>query len=283
MTALAPMLQAFFTDRLIGQRQASPHTIAAYRDTLRLLLSFAAERTGKPPSELDIADLDAPLIGGVPRPPRTRPRQQRRAPATPGWPRSTRCSATPRCTTPSTPRHRARAGHPTQTLRPGHWSPTSPNAEIDALLAAPDRTPGPGGATTPCSLLAVQTGLRVSELTGLTAATSTSAPARDGSAVRRCARAVDVGQVRAAVHLRPRPPARRRPPPGCWPGWRPRPRYCPAPTRWRSSTSTTPSARPTATPSRAPAAATPASRGSTRCWRSSPPRVGAVIAATRLR
>ena len=48
MTALAPTLQAFFTDRLIRQRQASPHTITAYRNTLRLLLVFTAHRTGKP-------------------------------------------------------------------------------------------------------------------------------------------------------------------------------------------------------------------------------------------
>ena len=47
MSMLAPTLQAFFTERLIGQRQASPHTIAAYRDTLRLLLTFAAQ---PPPS-----------------------------------------------------------------------------------------------------------------------------------------------------------------------------------------------------------------------------------------
>ena len=63
MSALAPTLQAFFTDRLIGQRQASPHTIAAYRDTLRLLLAFAAQRTGTSRPALDIDDLDAPLIG----------------------------------------------------------------------------------------------------------------------------------------------------------------------------------------------------------------------------
>lgn len=61
MSALAPSLQAYFTDRLIGQRQASPNTIAAYRDTFRLLLAFATKRTGKPPSELDITALDAPL------------------------------------------------------------------------------------------------------------------------------------------------------------------------------------------------------------------------------
>ena len=49
MSALAPILQAFFTDRLIAQRQASPHTIAAYRDTFRLLLGFAQARTGNRP------------------------------------------------------------------------------------------------------------------------------------------------------------------------------------------------------------------------------------------
>jgi len=63
MSAFAPLLQAFFTDRLIGQRRASGHTIAAYRDAFRLLLAFTAARTGKQPSALDIAELDAPLIG----------------------------------------------------------------------------------------------------------------------------------------------------------------------------------------------------------------------------
>ena len=63
MSVLAPTLQAFFTDRLVRQRQASPHTVAAYRDTLRLLLVFAAERRGIEPSKLDIDHLDAPLVG----------------------------------------------------------------------------------------------------------------------------------------------------------------------------------------------------------------------------
>jgi len=63
MTLIAPTLQAWFTDRLITQRDSSPQTIAAYRDTLRLLIQFAAEETGKQPCELDIDDLDAPLIG----------------------------------------------------------------------------------------------------------------------------------------------------------------------------------------------------------------------------
>jgi integrase len=63
MTLLAPTLQAFFTQRLITQRNASPHTIASYRDTFRLLLAFAQHHTGKQPHQLDFDDLDAPLIG----------------------------------------------------------------------------------------------------------------------------------------------------------------------------------------------------------------------------
>ena len=63
MTALAPTLEAYFTQRLIGQRQASPNTVAAYRDAWRLLLGYAAHHVGKQPHQLDIADLDATVIG----------------------------------------------------------------------------------------------------------------------------------------------------------------------------------------------------------------------------
>ncbi len=63
MTTLASTIQAFFTDYLTRQRKASPHTIAAYRDSLRLLLAFAACQTGKQPSRLEITDLYAPLAG----------------------------------------------------------------------------------------------------------------------------------------------------------------------------------------------------------------------------
>jgi site-specific recombinase XerD len=62
MTLVAPTLQAFFTDRLTRQLQASPRTIASYRDTLRLLLCFIQERTGKQPAKLDWDDLDETLI-----------------------------------------------------------------------------------------------------------------------------------------------------------------------------------------------------------------------------
>jgi len=103
MSDLAPLLQAFFTDKLNRQRQASPHTVAAYRDAFTLLLGFVCQRTGRQPSQLGVADLDAVTIGaflqhlkpsGV-----TRPRRVMLA-----WPRSTPSSATPRCATPSTPR-----------------------------------------------------------------------------------------------------------------------------------------------------------------------------------
>ncbi len=62
MTALAPTLEAFFTDRLIRQRQVSTHSVIAYRDTFRLLLGFAQTRTGRAPSTLNLEDLDAALI-----------------------------------------------------------------------------------------------------------------------------------------------------------------------------------------------------------------------------
>ena len=63
MTDLAPILQGFFTDRLARQKKASPNTVAAYRDTCRLLLAFAQAKIGKAPSQLSLADLDATLIG----------------------------------------------------------------------------------------------------------------------------------------------------------------------------------------------------------------------------
>ena len=60
---LAALLQSFFTTRLMAQRKASPHTIASYRDTFRLLLQFAQKRLRKAPSQLGLDDLDASLVG----------------------------------------------------------------------------------------------------------------------------------------------------------------------------------------------------------------------------
>jgi integrase/recombinase XerD len=103
MTALAPALQAYFTDRLIGQRAASPNTIGAYKLTFRLLLTFASKRLGKTPAGLDIAELDAPLIAAFLDHLERDRRNSAPPPATTAWPPSTPCSATSRCTTPNTP------------------------------------------------------------------------------------------------------------------------------------------------------------------------------------
>ena len=56
------LIQRFFTDRLCTQMEASHHTIAGYRDTLRLLIRYASSRCGKPPTKLTIEDLDADLV-----------------------------------------------------------------------------------------------------------------------------------------------------------------------------------------------------------------------------
>ena len=64
MTALAPTLEAFFTQHLAGQRQASPRTIGSYRDTWRLFLGYALEKTGTAPAAIEIAALDAGLVSG---------------------------------------------------------------------------------------------------------------------------------------------------------------------------------------------------------------------------
>ena len=77
MTLLAPTLQACCTDRLMTQRDASPHTIIAYRDTLRLLLRFATRSSESRHRSSSFADLDATLIAAVPHAPRDRTRQQR--------------------------------------------------------------------------------------------------------------------------------------------------------------------------------------------------------------
>jgi integrase/recombinase XerD len=62
-TNFAALLETFFTDRLIAQRRVSPHTVASYRDTFRLLLQFAQKELGKSPSKLAMTDLNTTLIG----------------------------------------------------------------------------------------------------------------------------------------------------------------------------------------------------------------------------
>jgi integrase/recombinase XerD len=166
MSALAPTLQAFFTERLVGQRQASPHTLAAYRDTLRLLLCFAAQRTGKQPSALNIDDLDAPLIGAF-----LDHLEHERANSV--RTRNTRLAAIRslfRYAALKHPEHAATIGRvlaipPKRFERALITFLTEP--EIDALLAAPDRSTWTGRRDHAMLLLATQTGLRASELIGL--------------------------------------------------------------------------------------------------------------------
>ncbi|MGH8721878.1 MAG: tyrosine-type recombinase/integrase [Burkholderiales bacterium] len=167
MSALAPTLQAFFTDRLLQQRHASPNTIAAYRDALRLLLIFAQQRTGKQPSQLDLDDLDAPLIAAfLDHLERERGNSVRT--------RNARLAAVHSLFRFAALRHpehaaiiqRVLAMPPKRFDRALITHLTEP--EIDALLAAPDQTTWVGRRDHALLLVAIQTGLRASELIGLT-------------------------------------------------------------------------------------------------------------------
>jgi integrase/recombinase XerD len=167
MTALAPALQAYFTDRLIGQRSASPNTIAAYRHTFRLLLRFATERTGTPPSELDIAALDAPLIAAF-----LEHLEKERGNSTAT--RNHRLAAIHSLFAYLALRHpehaasiqRVLAIPPKRTERNLLTYLTEP--EVDALLAACDPTTWTGRRDHAMFALTIQTGLRISELICLT-------------------------------------------------------------------------------------------------------------------
>ena len=167
MTALAPVLQAFFTDRLIAQRRASGHTIAGYRGTFRLLLGFAASRTGKTPSALDIADLDAPLIAAFPG---HLEHQRHNTARTRNW-RLAAIHSMFGYATLHHPEHAAviqrvlaiPAKRYQRTLLTWLTEP-----EADALLAAPDRGTWTGRRDHTLLMLACQTGLHASELMHLT-------------------------------------------------------------------------------------------------------------------
>jgi integrase/recombinase XerD len=169
MSRLAPILEGFFTDKLLRQRQASPHTITAYRDTCRLLLHFAWRTTGIQPTRLDITDLGAPLIGAFLKYLQT-------ARANTVATRNARLAAIHslfRYAALQAPEHaalisRVLAIPPTRNDRAIVSFLTAD--EIDALLAAPDRATWHGRRDHALLLLACQTGLRVSELTRLTRA-----------------------------------------------------------------------------------------------------------------
>jgi len=166
MTLLAPTLEAFFTERLHRQRQASPHTVRAYRDTFRLLLAFAHRQTGKPPSQLDLADLHAGLIAAFLDHLEHERHNTVRT-------RNARMAAIRSFFRFASYREPAHAGViqgvlaiPDKRSRRGIVSYLS-SVEIDALVAAPDRSTWIGRRDHALLVTAIQTGLRVSELTAL--------------------------------------------------------------------------------------------------------------------
>jgi integrase/recombinase XerD len=166
VSALAPVLEAFFTERLIRQRRASAHTIASYRDAFRLLLGFAHQRTGKEPSQLDFADLDAKLIAAF----LEHLEDQRHNSVRSRNARLTAIRSFYRFAAYREPGHAALIAQvlaiPEKRANRSVVSFLVP-AEIDALLAAPDRSTWLGRRDHALLALTVQAGLRVSELTHL--------------------------------------------------------------------------------------------------------------------
>jgi integrase/recombinase XerD len=163
---LAPTLQAFFTDRLARQRQASGHTIAAYRDTAKLLLVFTEKQTGKQPSTMDITDLDAPLIGAFLTHLETDRGNSVRT-------RNARLAAIHSLFRYAALRHPDQAAVIQRVLAipPKRFDRTLitylTEDEITALLAAPDQSSWTGRRDHALLMLACQTGLRATELTHL--------------------------------------------------------------------------------------------------------------------
>jgi site-specific recombinase XerD len=166
MTSLAPTLESFFTDRLIRQRHASSHTIAAYRDTFRLLLGFAQQRLGKAPSALSFTDLDAKFIGQfldyleVERKNSPRTRNARLAAIRSFF----------RYASLERPDHAAQIQR-VLAIPQKRFDRKVVNSltrgEVEALHAAPDQQTWLGRRDHALLVVAIQTGLRVSELTRL--------------------------------------------------------------------------------------------------------------------
>jgi site-specific recombinase XerD len=166
VSTLAPTLQAFFTDRLARQRQASGHTIAAYRDAFKLLLVFIEQQTGKPPSNVDIADLDAPLIGAFLTHLETNRGNSVRT-------RNARLAAIHSLFRYAALRHPDEAAVIQRVLAipPKRFDRALitylTEGEIAALLRAPDQSTWTGRRDHTLLMLACQTGLRATELTQL--------------------------------------------------------------------------------------------------------------------
>lgn len=167
MSALAPTLQAFFTDRLLSERAATMQTIAGYRDTFRLLLNFAANRTRKHPCDLDLGDLDATLVGAFLH---YLERDRGNAVRT----RNNRLAAIHSFFNYASRRHpehlatiqRVLAIPPKRFQR--NIVTYLNDEEVEAVLSQCDRTTWTGTRDYAMFVLTIQTGLRISELTSLT-------------------------------------------------------------------------------------------------------------------
>lgn len=167
MTPLAPLLEEFFTERLIAQRHVSSNTVASYRDTFRLLLGFAHRTLGKRPCQLDLADLDATLISEFlahlenERGARVRTRNAR----------LTAIRSLFQFAAFRHPEHGALISRvlsiPPKRADQAIVTFLTDN-EIDAVLASPDRDTRIGRRDHTILAVAIQTGLRVSELVALT-------------------------------------------------------------------------------------------------------------------
>ena len=165
-TSLAPTLQAFFTERLITQRHASPHTVAAYRDTFRLLLGFAEDHLGKAPSKLCVNNLDADVIGAFLNHLEADRANSART-------RNARLAAIHSFFRYAALRHPEHAAVIERVLAippkrfERHTVSFLTDPEVEALLDAPDSATWLGRRDHALLLTAIQTGLRVSELTNL--------------------------------------------------------------------------------------------------------------------
>jgi len=166
MNSLAATLQAFFSERLGQERRASPNTVAAYRDTFKLLLTFVHQRTGKPPAEQGFDDLKAPTIGAF-----LQYLETDRGNSVPT--RNARLAAIHSFFTYASFRHPEHAERIQRVLaiplKRCERALVSflDRPEIEAVLAAPDRSTFIGRRDHALLTLAAQTGLRLSELTGL--------------------------------------------------------------------------------------------------------------------
>src|SRR5260370_5014860 len=166
MSAIATTVQSFFPDRHARQRQASPRTVASYRDTFRLLVSFVQRETGKAPSALGIEDLNASVISAFLD---HLEAERHNTPRT----RNVRLGAIRSLFRYAALRHPEHAALIAQILaipQKRFAKATVPfltPAELEALLAAPDLTTWEGRRDRALILLGAQTGLRVSEIVGL--------------------------------------------------------------------------------------------------------------------